>query len=80
MGGEAERIRGSRTWVSRMTGKVIKGDVFVQNRSGRRVVVVDPEYEDGMISFYYEDGGEKDWFYCTVEEVVVFDGYTKVEK
>ena len=54
-----------------------KGDRFIQKRSGRQVVVLDPDYEDGMVSFYYVDHGPSDWFYCTVEEVVVFNGYER---
>ena len=56
-----------------------RGDRFTQTRSGREMVVADPEYEDGMVSFYYADTGPSDWFYCCVEEVIIFTGsYTRL--
>ena len=45
-----------------------RGDRYKQLRTGREVIILDPDYEDGMVSWVYAD--TNDWHYCTVDEFI----------
>lgn len=49
---------------------------WYDSHTKRVVVILDPEYEDCMCSWYYEDNGPTDWHYCCVESFVVWNEYT----
>lgn len=48
-----------------------RGQRWVEARSGRIVIVLDPDYEDGAVQWHFADESPSKWHYSDVHDFVV---------